>query len=231
LSSEAIAAEWLRMTFSNDPSLVAQLSSLMLASREAAVDYMTPLGLHHLMARDHHYGPGPWVSGGPRADWTSVYYHRADSAGLGFDRTATGSNATAQYFPAVAEIFASKERCPEKYLLWFHHLGWDHRMESGRTLWDELCGRYQRGVHAVRRMQSVWQSVQGHLDPERYEQTRVFLGIQEAEARWWRDASILYFQTFSNRPIPAGVEPPGNTLEHYKSIVKRYVPGTARPIR
>ncbi len=231
LSAEAIADEWIRMTFSNDQGLVAGVSSMMMASREAAVDYMTPLGLHHIMAEGHHYGPGPWVSGGPRPDWTSVYYHRADATGLGFDRTATGSNATGQYFPPVAREFEDPGRCPEKYLLWFHHVGWDRRMQSGQTLWDELCRRYQRGVDAVRRMDATWESVRDRIDPERYEQARVFLRIQEAEARWWRDACVLYFQTFSKKPIPAGVEPPAESLDYHKSIVKRYVPGTARPIR
>ncbi len=231
LSAEAIASEWIRMTFSNDPAFVRDVSSMMMASREAVVDYMTPLGLHHIMAEGHHYGPGPWVAGGPRADWTSVYYHRADANGIGFDRTAAGSHAVSQYFPPVTEEFASLERCPEKYLLWFHHVSWDYRMRSGRTLWEELCRHYQDGVDTVRRMQATWKSREGSVDSERYEQVRVFLGIQEAEARWWRDACLLYFQTFSKKPIPKECEQPTQTLEYYESIVKRYVPGTARPIR
>jgi len=231
LNSEAIASEWIRMTFSNDPTFVRGVSSMMVASREAVVEYMTPLGLHHLMARDHHHGPGPWVSGGPRSDWTSVYYHRADENGIGFDRTATGSNAVAQYYPPVADGFASLERCPDAYLLWFHHVGWNHKMRSGRTLWEEICRHYQGGVEAVRRMQATWQSLEGSIDSERYEETRVFLKIQEAEARWWRDACVLYFQTFSNKPIPKECEQPDQGLDYYKSIVTRYVPGTARPIR
>ncbi|RPI22571.1 MAG: alpha-glucuronidase [Acidobacteria bacterium] len=231
LSAEAIAGEWIRMTFSNDPLLVEKVSSIMMASREVAVDYMTPLGLHHLMARDHHYGPGPWVSGGPRADWTSVYYHRADSNAVGFDRSASGSNAVGQYFPPVAQLFGSLEKCPEKYLLWFHHVKWDHRMQSGRTLWEELCRGYQRGVSAVRAMQASWRSLRGRVDAERYEQIDAFLRIQESEARWWRDACILYFQTFSKKDIPKEVDPPSETLDYFRSVVKRYVPGTARPIR
>jgi alpha-glucuronidase len=183
------------------------------------------------MARDHHYGPGPWVTGGPRTDWTSVYYHRADSNGIGFERTATGSNAVAQYFPPVAEAFSSLKQCPEEYLLWFHHVSWDYRMRSGRTLREELCRHYQSGVDTVRRMQAVWKSRERQIDAERYEEVRVFLKIQEAEARWWRDACLVYLQTFSNKPIPKECEQPAETLDYYESIVKRYVPGTARPIR
>ncbi|MET0814280.1 MAG: alpha-glucuronidase family glycosyl hydrolase, partial [Pseudoxanthomonas sp.] len=127
LSSRAIAAEWVRMTFSNDERFVAPVVEMMMGSRQAAVDYMTPLGLHHLMGRGHHYGPGPWVQGGPRADWTSVYYHRADEEGIGFDRSASGSNAVAQYFPPVAREFGDVRSTPEDFLLWFHHLPWDYR--------------------------------------------------------------------------------------------------------
>jgi alpha-glucuronidase len=225
LGSAAIADEWLRQTFTNEAAFVEPVKGMMLGSRQAAVDYMTPLGLHHLMARHHHHGPGPWVSGGPREDWTSVYYHRADAGGIGFDRTASGSDAVSQYFPPVAETFGSRERVPEDYLLWFHRVPWTHRMASGRTLWAELLYRYQRGVDAVRRMQATWRSLEGRIDPERYEQTRAFLAIQEREARWWRDASVLYFQTLSGLPLPEGYERPAHDLDHYMKLEKRYVPG------
>jgi len=225
LTSEAIADEWIRRTFGNDPALVAPVKEMMLGSREAAVDYMTPLGLHHQMAEGHHYGPGPWVSQARRADWTSVYYHRADAKGIGFDRTAGGSNAASQYFPPVAQVFGSLETVPEPYLLWFHHVAWDQRMASGGTLWDELVRHYYAGVEAVRRMQATWKSLEGRVDPERYEQVRAFLVIQEKEARWWRDACVLYFQTFSARPIPDGFERPEHDLAWYEAITKRYVPG------
>jgi alpha-glucuronidase len=225
LTSGQIADEWVRMTFTDDVSFVRPVKGMMLASREAAVDYMTPLGLHHQMARGHHYGPGPWVSGGPRADWTSLYYHRADANGIGFNRTVSGSNAVGQYLSPVAEVFGSPERVPEKYLLWFHHVGWDHRMASGLPLWEELVRHYYAGVQAVRRMQATWQSLEGRIDAGRYEQVRAFLAIQEKEARWWRDACVLYFQTFSGRPIPNGYERPTHDLEYYMAITKRYVPG------
>ena len=225
LTSEQLADSWLRMTFGNDQRLLAAAKPMMLASREAAVDYMTPLGLHHLMARSHHYGPGPWVSGGPRSDWTSVYYHRADSAGIGFDRSASGSNAVGQYFPPVAGKYGSLQDVPENLLLWFHHVSWDHRLASGRTLWEELVARYYGGVVAVRRMQDTWRAIEGRVDAERYEQVSSFLAVQEREARWWRDACVLYFQTFSKREIPAGHERPGRTLEELMAIESRYVPG------
>jgi alpha-glucuronidase len=226
LSSEQIADSWIRSTFTHDEGFVEAVKAMMLASREAAVDYMTPLGLHHLMGRGHHYGPGPWVSGGPRADWTSVYYHRADAAGIGFDRTATGSDAVSQYHSPLRERFGSLETTPEQHLLWFHHVPWDHEMPSGRTLWEELVERYYRGVESVRAMQASWRSLEGRIDRERYEQVRAFLAIQEKEARWWRDASVLYFQTLSGRPLPERYERPAHTLEYYKSLRFRYAPGT-----
>jgi alpha-glucuronidase len=225
LGSAALAYEWLRMTFGADPAFLQPVGAMMLASRQAAVDYMTPLGLHHLMARGHHYGPGPWVSGGGRADWTSVYYHRADATGIGFDRTSTGSDAVSQYAPPLRARYGSLAQVPEDLLLWFHHVPWDHRMASGRTLWNELTYRYCRGVGAVRDMQRTWNTLARFVDAERFAETRVFLAIQEQEARWWREASVLYFQTFSKRPIEDDCGQPPHPLDHYMSIVSRNVPG------
>jgi alpha-glucuronidase len=171
LPSAALADEWLRMTFTNDAAFVEPVKTMMLSSRQAAVDYMTPLGLHHQMARGHHYGPGPWVTGGPRADWTSVYYNRADAQGLGFDRTATGTNAVSQYAGPVRDRFASLDRVGEDYLLWFHHVPWSYRMSSGNTLWNELAARYCRGVEAVRTMETAWRGLTRFVDSERFEET------------------------------------------------------------
>jgi alpha-glucuronidase len=221
LGADAIADEWLRMTFSNDERFVGPAKEMMLASREAVVDYMTPLGLHHIMAEGHHHGPGPWVDvkDAGRADWTSVYYHRAAADGIGFDRTATGSDAVAQYRSPLREQLADPATCPENLLLWFHHLPWDHRIpSSGRTLWDELCHRYARGVDAVRRMQATWDAVAPFVDGARHGHVRRLLAIQEQEARWWRNACLLYFQTFSRRPLPAGLEPLAGTLAEYRQI-------------
>ncbi|HET6397635.1 MAG TPA: alpha-glucuronidase family glycosyl hydrolase [Pseudoxanthomonas sp.] len=224
-SSRAIAEEWVRMTFSNDPAFVAPVVDMMIASREAVVDYMTPLGLHHLMGRGHHYGPGPWVEGGPRADWTSVYFHRATRDGIGFDRSSRGSDAVSQYAPPVARRFDDPATTPEEFLLWFHHLPWDHRMASGRTLWDELVVRYDRGVDEVRRMRATWAGQQGRVDPERFAQVAAFLAIQEKEAQWWRDASIAYWQSINGLPLPAGHAPPPHPLDYYKSLEFPHAPG------
>lgn len=225
LGSRSIAEEWLRMTFSNDIAFVAAAADMMLASREAVVGYMTPLGLHHLMGEGHHYGPGPWVSGSPRADWTSVYYHRADAKGIGFDRTVKGSNAVAQYAAPVAAEFSSPARTPEKFLLWFHHLPWDFRMRSGAPLWDELVHRYSRGVDAVQGMRKTWADLAPYVDTQRHAQVGAFLAIQEKEAKWWRDASIAYFQSLSKRPLPPGVAPPEHSLEYYQGLTFPYAPG------
>jgi alpha-glucuronidase len=215
--SKQVAGEWIKMTLTRDPKAVAVVERVMLESHEALVDYMTPLGLHHIMWGGHHYGPAPWENKFDRADWNPVYYHRADAAGIGFDRTASGSNAVAQYAPGVRAAFGDPAATPEKYLLWFHHVPWDRRMRSGRTLWDELALRYQRGVDWVRAARKDWDSLSNVIDPERHAAVRRKLEIQERDAVAWRDACLLYFQTFSKRPLPAGVEPPRKTLEEYKA--------------
>ncbi|MHA6249041.1 alpha-glucuronidase family glycosyl hydrolase [Pontibacter sp. CAU 1760] len=225
LTSEQIAEEWIRMTFTNESAFVKPVKEMMLNSRETVVNYMTPLGLHHLMGWSHHYGPGPWIKDKPRADWTSVYYHQADEKGIGFDRTKTGSNAVAQYHPPVQKEFGSLKRVPEKYLLWFHHVPWDYKTNSGRILWDELAHRYSSGVDSVRQMQQTWDSVEGMVDEERFNHVKTFLSIQEKEAKWWRDAVLLYFQQFSKRPLPKGLEEPEHTLEHYMQLNPKFVPG------
>jgi alpha-glucuronidase len=216
-SAADIADDWIRMTFSSDSGVVVPIEAMMMASREAEVNFMTPLGLAHQMARGHHYGPGPWVTGG-RPDWTSVYFNRADTVGLGFDRTSTGSDAVKQYFPPLRQRFASLDSCPEKFLLWFHHVPWSARLRSGRTLWEELVRHYQMGIDTVRWMEATWDSLAGRIDPARFDSVRAYLGIQAAEARWWRDASLLYWQTFSHLPIPAGYAPPLHTLAFYERL-------------
>ncbi len=220
-----IAGEWARMTFSNDARFVEPVVAMMMGSREAVVDYMTPLGLHHLMATGHHYGPGPWVSDLSRPEWNPVYYHRADAQGIGFDRTASGSNAVAQYAPEVAAGFADLSRVDERYLLWFHHLPWDHRMRSGRTLWDEMVLTYDRGVTTVGGMRGTWASMQPYVDDQRFDEVSAFLSIQQKEARWWRDASVAYFRTLSNRPLPAGSPEPEHSLDHYRALSFPEAPG------
>jgi alpha-glucuronidase len=224
-STKDIAVDWAKMTFSTDPRFVTPTVAMMMGSREAAVDYMTPLGLHHQMGRSHHYGPGPWVSGGERADWTSVYYAKAGADGIGFDRTAAGSNAVAQYAPVVAKRFSDLKTIDEKDLLWFHHLPWDYRLKSGTSLWDGLVTRYSRGVATVDGMGKTWATLAPYVDPERHAQVADFLVIQRNEAQWWRDASIAYFQTFSKRPLPAGEQAPAHSLDYYESLSFPYAPG------
>ncbi|MDZ7608502.1 MAG: alpha-glucuronidase family glycosyl hydrolase [Cyclobacteriaceae bacterium] len=224
LTSRQIADEWISLTFGIDPELKKTVGEMMLSSRETVVNYMTPLGLHHIMGRDHHYGPGPWVSGG-RPDWTSLYYHKADSAGIGFDRTATGSNAIAQYQPDVAREFSTLSTCPEEYLLWFHHLPWDYTMRSGKSLWDELCIKYDSGVKSVREMRKSWHSLKEKVDPGRYRHVEMLLNIQEKEAAWWRNSCLLYFRQFSGKPFPSQIEQPQGSLEYYESLQFPYAPG------
>jgi alpha-glucuronidase len=217
LSSAGIADEWTRMTFTNAPVAVARIDHMMMISREAVVNYMTPLGLAHIMATGHHYGPAPWARLA-RPDQSPVYFHRADTLGIGFDRTATGSNAVAQYAPPVRDRYANLATVPDSNLLWFHHVRWDYKLASGRTLWDELVIRYNTGVDSVRSMQKTWNSVEGSVDAQRFHEVKDFLAIQEKEARWWRDAALSYFQTFSRRPIPSTYDQPAHPLAYYQQL-------------
>jgi alpha-glucuronidase len=225
LSSEQIAEEWIKMTLSNNPTVVAATKTIMLASYEAMVSYMTPLGLHHIMGNGHHYGPAPWSDNLPRPDWNPVYYHKADAAGIGFDRTVTGTNALAQYAPEVRKQYEDIKTCDENYLLWFHHVPWDHRMRSGRTLWEEMCFQYYAGVRVIKELQQRWDLLEKNIDKERFQQVKMLLAIQVKEAIWWRNACLLYFQTFSKMPLPAGYEKPDQTLDYYKSLRFPYAPG------
>jgi alpha-glucuronidase len=224
LSARKIAEDWLRMTFTNDERFVEPATEIMIGSREAVVNYMTPLGLHHLFAGLHHYGPGPWDADA-RADWTPPYYHRADPEGLGFDRTSSGSGAVNQYRTPYRDQLADLATCPENLLLWFHHVSWDHTLKSGGTLWEELCYKYNQGVAQVRQMQASWESLGEFVDLARFQHVQSLLTIQEKEARWWRDACLLYFQTFSGQPIPARYEQPTETLDYFINLRHYFVPG------
>ncbi len=225
LTSAAIAEEWTRMTFSNEPAVVPPLVEILLRSHETVVNYSMPLGLHHIMAASHHYGPGPWVANLARADWNSIYYHRAAADGIGFNRTSTGSNAIGQYRPEVAKIFGDPKQCPEALLLWFHHVPWDFQLRSGQPLWDELCLHYQTGVDEVQTWRKTWKSLEPFIDSERFQHVATLLRRQGRDARFWRDACLQYFQTFSKRPLPAGVEPPDQTLEYHQNFKLQYIPG------
>ena len=213
LTPETIAREWLGQTFSTNHDFLSTMTDLMVQSHETVVNYMMPLGLHHLFALGHHYGPQPWYAApGTRPDWTPPYYHRADAQGLGFNRTRKGSDAVSQYPQPLADRYDNILTCPDSYLTWFHHVPWDHQMKSGRTFWDELCHKYSAGVDGARKMLTVWDGMESHVDADRFADVQHKLRIQVRDAEWWRDACLLYFQTFSHRPIPQDMDHPVHDL-------------------
>jgi alpha-glucuronidase len=224
-SAREIAREWAQQTFSNDARVVKAIVDMMMRSREAVVNYMMPLGLHHIFDTGHHHGPGPWVSELTRPEWNPTYYHRADRDGVGFDRTARGSNAIAQYAPEVAKEFSDPRTTPAKFLLWFHHLSWDYRMPSGRTLWAEIVAHYDLGVAQAADLRKRWGRLKGDIDERRHAEVSQLLAVQEREAQWWRDACIAYFRWVSGRSMPPGTKVPPLTVEQYKAKVFPYAPG------
>ena len=223
------------MTFSTDDASSRRPWHMMMGSREAAVDYMTPLGLAHLMAAGHHYGPAPWQGGsaaptGVRC--TSTAPTATASASIAPPPAATRRpNTRSPWRPAFNDV----KQTPERYLLWFHHLSWDYRLASGRTLWEELARHYTAGMQHVRQMRRDWQQLRPYLDAERFDEVDALLGIQAEEALWWRDASLAYFASVARRPFPPGIEPPAHSLAEYQSITTPYAPGnpgvTAAPFR
>ncbi|MFA9370169.1 MAG: alpha-glucuronidase family glycosyl hydrolase [Labilibaculum antarcticum] len=219
LSAREIATEWLMQTFSHDQDFLNQMSCVMMESREATVNYMTPLGLHHLMGWSHHHGPEPWCEiSGARPDWLPTYYHKANTFGIGFDRSSKGSNSVEQYAEPLKSIYDDPKLCPEEYLLWFHHLAWDYELNNGRDLWTELCYRYNLGVEQTKQFQRIWNSQKNRVDMNRFKEVQNKLAIQVREAIWWRDACVLYFQTFSNKPIPKELFIPTHKLEDLKRL-------------
>ena len=206
LTSEQIADEWLRQTFSTDNQFVEPVKKIMLASREACVHYEMPLGLHHTFKGPDHYGPGPWDRS-IRPDWEPAYYHKAAADGLGFDRTMNGSGAVAQYHEPLKSLYNNVATCPEELILWFHHLPWDYKMKSGRTLWDELCLTFQSGIDDAKSFVATWNSVEQHIDAQRFNDVKIKLERQAKDAIWWRDATIQYFQQFSGMKLPEGCQP------------------------
>ena len=208
LSSEQIAEEWLRITFPK-PLLISQqrftrefiepMKAVMLSSREACVDYMMPLGLHHLFAWEHHFGPDPGcLIPGAREDWMPSYYHQAGPDGIGFDRTReTGSGAVDQYNEPLSSRFNSLEDCPESLLLWFHHVPWDYRMHSGLTLWEELQRHYNQGVEQVQHYREVWAGMKPYVNARRHARVSALLEKNEQDAARWRDVCLDYFRTFA----------------------------------
>lgn len=238
LTSEQIAGEWIRLTFCplpgqpvNDADWVTNflrpVKRMMMESREAAVNYMMPLGLHHIFSANEHYGPGPWwAPPRVRPDWTPPYYHKADTAGIGFDRTVTGSDAVSQYHEPLRSVFSDLNTCPEIYLLWFHHLPWTYTMRSGRSLWEELCYHYDAGVRQVRAFQVLWDKVQRYVDTSQFTLVQGKLRQQAQNAQLWKDACLLYFQRFSRMAIPADIERPVHALDQ---IIRDDMPQRIRP--
>lgn len=234
-ASETIADEWIKLTFGQIPSgptesilfstewsenFLIPVKQIMLQSREAAVNYMMPLGFHHLFSANEHYGPGPWWDPkGVRRDWTPPYYHKADTNGVGFDRTHSGTDAVSQYYEPLQSQFNDLKKCPDIYLLWFHHLPWNYKMRSGRSLWDEICYHYDTGLRQVRDFQKIWDRVEPYVDKERFTLVQNLLREQCRNAQIWKDACLLYFQQFSRKPIPFDIERPVNHL--YKLIQTR----------
>ncbi|NLO72130.1 MAG: alpha-glucuronidase [Porphyromonadaceae bacterium] len=219
LTSEEIAEEWIKMTFTKEENFLKPVKELLLSSRESVVKYMMPMGLHHLFAWGHHYGPEPWCDvPGARPDWLPKYYHNANEVGLGFDRTTEGSNAVSQYNSPLKEQFNDIKTCPENLLLWFHHVPWNYKMKSGKSMWDELCYTYDSGVQEVRKYQKVWDKMEKYVDKERFKHIQSRLKIQSKDAVWWKDACLLYFQQFSQMPIPYDIERPIWDLEELMQI-------------
>lgn len=190
----------------------------MLESREAAVNYMMPLGFHHIMSANGHYGPGPWW--GPknvRPDWTPPYYHQADTNGVGFDRSKTGSDAVSQYREPLASMFNDPATTPDIYLLWFHHLPWNYKMKDGRSLWEDICYHYDKGVQEVREFQKIWDKAEPYVDSFRFKAVQRKLREQCINAVLWKDACLQYFQLFSRMPIPYDIERPINNLDDIRA--------------
>lgn len=206
LTAEEIAHEWLVQTYENqDEKFTKPVEMMMMTSREACVNYMMPLGLHHIFKFDHHYGPEPdgFIASYP-LEWCPVYYHKADAQGVGFDRSSKGTDAVGQYPEPYRSLYDNIETCPEEYLLWFHHVAWDYKMKSGSTLWQELCMKYNMGVAMVEVYRDFWhtsakQYMKGH--EQEWQHTDSLLNVQLENAKEWRNTCLKYFQTFSKMKI------------------------------
>ena len=206
LTAEEIAHEWLVQTYENqDEKFTKPVEMMMMTSREACVNYMMPLGLHHIFKFDHHYGPEPdgFIASYP-LEWCPVYYHKADAQGVGFDRSSKGTDAVGQYPEPYRSQYDNIETCPEEYLLWFHHVAWDYKMKSGSTLWQELCMKYNMGVAMVEVYRDYWhtsakQYMKGH--EQEWQHTDSLLNVQLENAKEWRNTCLKYFQTFSKMKI------------------------------
>lgn len=221
LTSGEIAREWVTTDLGvTDRAATEKIVRMMLGSREAVVDYMMPMGLHHIFAFGHHYGPEPWCDvPGARPDWLPKYYHRADSTGIGFDRSPTGSDAAGQYPDSLARLYSDPRTCPENLLLWFHHLPWDYRLPSGEILWDSLCRHYEAGYQYTLGMLRTWEEVEYAVpDKELYSDVLRRLMTQARDAQWWKDACLGYFSTFHKLPYPEDITPSVHSLDEMMRI-------------
>ena len=201
LSADRIAREWIQQTFTADEHFVNTVAQLMMESREACVNYMMPLGLHHIFKFDHHYGPEPdgFIAIYP-LEWYPVYYHKADKNGVGFERSSKGTDAVSQYRPEVARRYDNIETCPENVLLWFHHVPWDYRMKDGSTLWESLQYHYNEGVLWTEHAQNLWHNLLRHdVDEQRWREVDERLKHQVENAREWRDTCLKYFGQFAEK--------------------------------
>lgn len=223
VSSAKIASDYLTKYWNNDKRFVEPMTSLLLQSRKSVVRYMMPLGLHHIFAGGHHYGPEPWCApAGWREDWLPRYYHKADSIGVGFNRTdhyeasttqSTGSGNTQQYPEPYRSMYNDMDKCPEELLLWFHHVPWQYNMKNGKTLWVNLCHNYDQGVREAQSFVKTWKKQKKYVDPKIYQEQLWRFERQAKDAQWWRDACVLYFQQFSKMPLPKGSPKAKHSLE------------------
>ena len=238
--SREIAEDFLKTYYTDNPQFVQPVAQLLLKSREAVVDYMMPLGLHHIFAGEHHYGPEPWYAPqGCREDWLPRFYHRADNIGLGFNRSDhdepcakgnEGSKNVSQYPEPLHTLYNNIGTCPDNLLLWFHHVPWDYTLGNGLSLWDNLCYAYDRGVRQAAEFVTTWEAVKPYLlaetagaqadthrkpyaTPDRYQRQLALFRRQALDAQWWRDACLLYFQQFSGKPLPPDAPAPKYTLQ------------------
>lgn len=240
MSAREVVEDFLKKEYTADEKFVKPMAQLMMKSHEAVVSYMMPYGLHHIFAGGHHYGPEPWCAPqGWREDWLPRYYHKADAEGIGFNRTTdngqrttegAGSGNTAQYPEPYYTLYNNIELCPEEYLLWFHHAGWDFTMKNGLSLWENLCYKYDEGVREAESFVETWKSMKPYVDEARYARQLQRFERQAKDAWWWRDACLLYFQTFSKRPFPVDCPAPKHKLDDLMKYTLKIDNYTAAPI-
>lgn len=236
VSAKKIARDFLKKEFTENEDFVRPMTRVLMNSWQAVVHYMMPLGLHHIFAGGHHYGPEPWYAPeGCREDWLPRYYHKADSKGIGFNRTTEGGTGNTKMYPQhLAKKYNNIKKCPEQLLLWFHHADWGHKMHNGETLWDALCHTYDQGVREAEAMHSIWKAMKPYIDEKIWAHQEENFSRQESDAWWWRDACLLYFQQFSKREMPIDCPAPKHNLnelmnfklniDNYSKAPKEYCP-------